>query len=36
LAGAPIEEINAAGDTPMNPQVLRAFALGIIAGEGGI
>jgi FAD/FMN-containing dehydrogenase len=34
LAGAPPEEIEAARDTAMNPAVLEAFALAIIAGEG--
>lgn len=34
LAGAPAEEITAAKDTAMNPDVLNAFALAIIAGEG--
>lgn len=34
LAGAPAEEIAAAKDTAMNPCVLDAFALMIIAGEG--
>ncbi len=34
LAGAPAEEIAAAKDTAMNPGVLDAFALAIIAGEG--
>ncbi len=34
LAGAPDEELTAAKDTAMNPQVLTAFALAIIAGEG--
>jgi len=34
LAGAPPEEIEAARDTAMNPEVLDAFALAIIAGEG--
>lgn len=34
LAGAPAEEIEAAKNTPMNPAVLNAFALAIIAGEG--
>ena len=34
LAGAPAEEIAAAKDTAMNPAVLKAFALVIIAGEG--
>jgi FAD/FMN-containing dehydrogenase len=34
LAGAPEEEIRAAKDTAMNPDVLTAFALVIIAGEG--
>ena len=35
LAGAPPEEIAAARDTAMNPEVLEAFALAIIAtGEG--
>ena len=34
LAGAPPEEIEAARDTAMNPAVLDAFALAIIAGEG--
>lgn len=34
LAGAPPEEITAAKDTAMNPDVLSAFALAIIAGEG--
>jgi hypothetical protein len=34
LAGAPREEIEAAHDTAMNPAVLDAFALAIIAGEG--
>ncbi len=34
LAGAPAEEIAAAKDTAMNPDVLDAFALMIIAGEG--
>ncbi len=34
LAGAPPEEIAAAKDTAMNPGVLDAFALAIIAGEG--
>ncbi|MEO5681587.1 MAG: FAD-binding oxidoreductase [Chitinophagaceae bacterium] len=34
LAGASAEEIAAAKDTAMNPAVLDAFALAIIAGEG--
>jgi FAD/FMN-containing dehydrogenase len=34
LAGSPPEEIEAARDTAMNPAVLEAFALAIIAGEG--
>jgi FAD/FMN-containing dehydrogenase len=34
LAGAPAEEIAAAKDTATNPEVLNAFALAIIAGEG--
>jgi FAD/FMN-containing dehydrogenase len=34
LAGARAEEIAAAKDTAMNPAVLDAFALAIIAGEG--
>ena len=34
LAGAPPEEIIAAKNTAMNPEVLNAFALAIIAGEG--
>lgn len=34
LAGAPAEEIDAAKDTAINPKVLKAFALAIIAGEG--
>ena len=34
LAGAPAEAIAAARDTAMNPAVLDAFALAIIAGEG--
>lgn len=34
LAGAPEEEITAAKDTAINPAVLDAFALAIIAGEG--
>ena len=34
LAGAPAEEIAAAKETAMNPGVLSAFALAIIAGEG--
>jgi FAD/FMN-containing dehydrogenase len=34
LAGAPPEEVAAAKDTAMNPGVLNAFALVIIAGEG--
>ncbi|MEP6713098.1 MAG: FAD-binding oxidoreductase [Ferruginibacter sp.] len=34
LAGAPQEEIAAAKNTAMNPAVLNAFALAIIAGEG--
>ena len=34
LAGAPEEEIRAAKDTAMNPDVLSAFALAIVAGEG--
>jgi len=33
LAGAPQEEIEAARDTAMNPAVLNAFALAIIAGN---
>jgi FAD/FMN-containing dehydrogenase len=33
LAGAPAEEIEAARDTAMNPAVLNAFALAIIAGD---
>jgi len=32
LAGAPVQEIEAARDTAMNPAVLSAFALAIIAG----
>ncbi|HUH30000.1 MAG TPA: FAD-binding oxidoreductase [Rhodanobacter sp.] len=34
LAGAPAAEIAAAKDTAMNPQVLNAFALAIIAADG--
>lgn len=34
LAGSPLEEIEAARDTAMNPAVLDAFALAIVAGEG--
>jgi FAD/FMN-containing dehydrogenase len=34
LAGAPPETLAAVRDTPMNPAVLDAFALAIIAGEG--
>jgi FAD/FMN-containing dehydrogenase len=34
LAGAPVEEITAAKNTSMNPDVYEAFALAIIAGEG--
>ncbi|HET6362878.1 MAG TPA: BBE domain-containing protein, partial [Gemmatimonadota bacterium] len=34
LAGAPPEEIAAARDTAMNPAVLDAFALAIVASEG--
>jgi FAD/FMN-containing dehydrogenase len=34
LAGSPPEEIEAAQDTAMNPAVLEAFALAIVAGEG--
>jgi len=34
LGGAPSEEVAAAKDTSMNPDVLNAFALVIIAGEG--
>jgi FAD/FMN-containing dehydrogenase len=34
LAGAPSAEIDAARDTATNPDVLTAFALAIIAGEG--
>jgi FAD/FMN-containing dehydrogenase len=34
LAGAPAEALVAAKDTAMNPAVLNAFALAIIAGEG--
>lgn len=34
LAGAPADEIAAARDTAMNPAVLDAFALAIIASEG--
>ncbi|WP_247342594.1 FAD-binding oxidoreductase [Bradyrhizobium sp. 61] len=34
LAGAPAEEIEAARDTAMNPDVLDAFALAIIGGHG--
>ncbi|MDB6164049.1 MAG: FAD/FMN-dependent dehydrogenase [Xanthomonadaceae bacterium] len=34
LAGAPADEIAAARDTAMNPDVLDAFALAIIAGGG--
>ncbi|MGA9012981.1 MAG: FAD-dependent oxidoreductase [Acetobacteraceae bacterium] len=34
LAGAPAEAISAAADTPINPAVLDAFVLAIIAGEG--
>jgi hypothetical protein len=34
LAGAPAEEVAAAKDTAMNPAVLDAFALAIIAGGG--
>src|SRR5262249_42482761 len=34
LAGAPADELAAAKDTAMNPAVLDAFALAIIAGEG--
>jgi FAD/FMN-containing dehydrogenase len=34
LAGATDDEIAAARDTAMNPAVLEAFALAIIAGEG--
>lgn len=35
LAGAPPKALDAARDTPMNPAVLDAFALAIIAGEEG-
>ncbi|MFM0731200.1 BBE domain-containing protein [Paraburkholderia sediminicola] len=34
LAGAPADALSATRDTPMNPAVLNAFALAIIAGEG--
>jgi FAD/FMN-containing dehydrogenase len=34
LAGAPTAEVEAAKDTAMNPAVLDAFALAIIAGQG--
>ena len=34
MAGAKAEEIAAAKDTAINPDVLKAFALAIIAGEG--
>ena len=34
MAGTPTEELAAAKDTAMNPDVLNAFALAIIAGEG--
>lgn len=34
LSGAPPEEVEAARDTAMNPEVLDAFALAIMAGEG--
>jgi FAD/FMN-containing dehydrogenase len=34
FAGSPPEEVEAARDTAMNPAVLDAFALAIIAGEG--
>jgi len=34
LAGAPVSAVAAAKDTPMNPAVLSAFALAIIAGGG--
>ncbi|MEJ7678487.1 MAG: BBE domain-containing protein [Segetibacter sp.] len=34
LAGAPPEEVAAAKNTAINPDVLNAFALAIIAGEG--
>lgn len=34
LAGAPADEVEAARDTAMNPAVLDAFALAIIAGQG--
>ncbi|GEO12205.1 FAD-dependent oxidoreductase [Segetibacter aerophilus] len=34
LAGAPQEEIAAAKETATNPEVLTAFALAIVAGEG--
>jgi len=34
LAGAPAEELVAARDTATHPQVLDAFALAIVAGEG--
>ena len=34
LAGAPAAAVTAAKDTPMNPAVLSAFALAIIAGGG--
>ncbi len=34
LAGAPAEEVEAARNTAMNPDVLDAFALAIIGGEG--
>jgi FAD/FMN-containing dehydrogenase len=34
LAGAPAAEIEAARDTAMNPDVLDAFALAIVAGDG--
>jgi hypothetical protein len=34
LAGAPVEALQAAADTAMNPEVLGAFALAIIAGGG--
>ena len=34
LAGAPAADIDAAGDTAMNPMVVDAFALVIISAEG--
>jgi FAD/FMN-containing dehydrogenase len=34
LAGSPPEEIEGARDTAMNPEVLDAFALAIVAGDG--